>query len=68
MRDHGEGLEPGSESRIFEPFFTTRTTGTGLGLAVTRRVIELHGGQVTARNDPEGGAVFRIVLRKGVQG
>jgi two-component system sensor histidine kinase HydH len=62
VRDHGDGLPRGQEERIFDPFFTTRTTGTGLGLAVARRVVELHGGTLTAANHPKGGAVFRIAL------
>jgi two-component system sensor histidine kinase HydH len=62
VRDFGAGLPPGAEARIFDPFFTTRTNGTGLGLAVARRVVEMHGGTITARNQPEGGALFRVVL------
>jgi two-component system sensor histidine kinase HydH len=62
VRDFGAGLPEGSEGRLFDPFFTTRTNGTGLGLAVASRVVEAHGGAITARNHPEGGAVFRIVL------
>jgi two-component system sensor histidine kinase HydH len=62
VRDFGPGLPAGSEARIFDPFFTTRTNGTGLGLAVARRVVEMHGGSIEAANHPEGGAVFRIVL------
>jgi two-component system sensor histidine kinase HydH len=60
IRDHGAGLPAGDEGRIFDPFFTTRTSGTGLGLAVARRIVELHGGRITAENHPEGGAVFAI--------
>jgi two-component system sensor histidine kinase HydH len=62
VRDFGPGLPAGSADRIFDPFFTTRTNGTGLGLAVARRVAELHGGRITASNHAAGGAVFRIVL------
>jgi two-component system sensor histidine kinase HydH len=62
VRDHGSGLPAGLESRIFEPFVTTRTTGTGLGLAVTRRIAEMHGGSVSARNEQGGGALFEISL------
>jgi two-component system sensor histidine kinase HydH len=65
VRDFGTGLAEGTEDRIFDPFFTTRTNGTGLGLAVARRVTEMHGGRVTARNHVEGGAVFRIELPLG---
>jgi two-component system sensor histidine kinase HydH len=64
IRDHGPGIPAGEEARIFEPFFTTRTTGTGLGLAVARRIAELHDGTVTASNHPDGGAVFEILIPK----
>jgi signal transduction histidine kinase len=64
IRDFGPGIPAGQEERIFDPFFTTRTTGTGLGLAVARRIVELHGGRLVAANasDGEGGALFRIEL------
>jgi two-component system sensor histidine kinase HydH len=62
VQDHGEGLPVGQEARIFDPFFTTRTTGTGLGLALARRIVELHGGHISAMNASTGGAVFRVEL------
>lgn len=62
VRDHGEGIPPGEEDRIFEPFHTRRARGTGLGLAVARRVVALHGGTITAGCHPDGGAVFRISI------
>jgi len=62
VRDHGDGLPPGQEERIFDPFFTTRTTGTGLGLALSRRIVELHGGHISAENASTGGAVLRVEL------
>ena len=62
VRDHGAGLPVGQEARIFDPFFTTRTTGTGLGLALARRIVELHGGSISARNADGGGAIFRVEL------
>lgn len=62
VRDHGEGLPAGEENRIFDPFFTTRTTGTGLGLPVARRIAELHGGTLTATNADGGGARFRLEI------
>jgi len=65
IRDHGAGLPGGQEDRIFDPFFTTRASGTGLGLSVARRIVEMHGGDVTARNHPDGGAVFRIEIPRG---
>jgi two-component system sensor histidine kinase HydH len=65
VRDFGEGIREGEKAQIFEPFHTTRVTGTGLGLAVARRIAELHGGSVTAGNHPEGGAVFRLRIPRG---
>jgi two-component system sensor histidine kinase HydH len=65
VRDFGPGLKDGERERIFEPFYTTRTHGTGLGLPVARRVVEMHGGTLDADNHPDGGAVFRISLPDG---
>jgi len=62
IRDFGPGLPAGEEERIFDPFFTTRTTGTGLGLPLARRIVELHGGRIVAANAQGAGAVFRIEL------
>lgn len=62
VRDHGPGIPAGQEEKIFEPFVTTRTAGTGLGLAVARRVVAIHGGSIAATNHPGGGAQFRIEI------
>ncbi len=61
IRDHGPGL-PDDIDSLFEPFVTHRTKGTGLGLAVVRRIVQKHSGQVQAHNHPEGGAVFTVTL------
>ena len=63
VRDHGPGLPSGSEAQIFEPFMTTRVRGTGLGLAVARRIAEQHDGTLTGANHPSGGALFTLRLR-----
>jgi two-component system sensor histidine kinase HydH len=62
VRDRGPGVPESDRERIFEPFYTTRVKGTGLGLAVARRIVGLHGGELTTSNHPDGGAVFRITL------
>lgn len=62
VRDRGTGLPPGEEAWIFEPFHTKRVRGTGLGLAVSKQIVEAHKGRISAYSHPEGGAVFRIWL------
>lgn len=60
VRDHGPGVPAEAREQIFEPFHTTRVRGTGLGLAVSRRIVDLHGGEIHVANHPEGGAVFTV--------
>jgi two-component system sensor histidine kinase HydH len=62
IADDGPGLTEEAKRRAFEPFFTTKSNGIGLGLAIVYRLVESHGGDVTARNCPEGGAAFTIRL------
>jgi signal transduction histidine kinase len=62
VKDTGPGIDPEILPRIFEPFITSKHTGTGLGLTITRDIIEQHHGRISAENDPEGGAVFRVWL------
>jgi signal transduction histidine kinase len=60
IEDDGPGIPKEVRERIFEPFFTTKATGTGLGLAVVRRIVEGHGGSVQVRPAPERGTVFAL--------
>jgi signal transduction histidine kinase len=62
VRDNGPGLTPEQQRRIFEPFYTTKTKGTGLGMAIVQRIVEGHGGQISAASTPGGGAEIRFVL------
>jgi signal transduction histidine kinase len=62
VADEGCGLPPDLGERIFTPFVTTKETGLGLGLSISKRIVEAHGGSITAENRPEGGAVFTIRL------
>ncbi len=66
VADSGEGFSDDSIDRVFEPFYTTKSNGTGLGLAIVDRVAEAHGGKVSARNCPEGGAAFTIRIPQQV--
>ncbi len=65
VQDTGPGLGPDVEERLFQPFVTTKTDGTGLGLWISRSLVERYGGELTARNRSDGatGAVFTIRLR-----
>ncbi len=55
VRDHGAGIDPALLARAFDAFVTTRANGTGLGLAMVRRVADEHGGRSWLRNHPQGG-------------
>lgn len=65
VRDNGPGLGPEARRRIFEPFFTTKTRGTGLGMAITRRIVEAHGGRI-AVGDGGPGAEIIVTLPRGL--
>jgi nitrogen fixation/metabolism regulation signal transduction histidine kinase len=60
--DNGPGFQSGSVSQIFDPYVTTKPKGTGLGLAVVKKLVEEHAGIIDADNREEGGAVMRIRL------
>lgn len=62
VSDTGPGIPADIRDKIFEPFFTTKSRGGGLGLAITRRSVELHGGTVAVACPPEGGTRVSIIL------
>jgi two-component system sensor histidine kinase KdpD len=62
VRDHGPGLEPGTEQAVFNRFVTSRRDGTGLGLAIVAAIVRAHGGEVVAANAEGGGAEFTLRL------
>jgi two-component system sensor histidine kinase KdpD len=67
VADTGPGLPPGTETRVFEKFFRGNASpdsrrGVGLGLAICQAIVQAHGGRIRARNRPQGGAEFTVVL------
>jgi len=68
VQDTGAGIRPEDLPRIFEPFFTTKERGTGLGLAVARRIAEEHGGSLSVESRGGAGTVFRLALPAGRKG
>lgn len=64
VQDFGVGLDDANQNRMFDAFFTTKPQGIGMGLPISRSIIEAHGGQLWATPNPDGGATFHFTLRK----
>jgi C4-dicarboxylate-specific signal transduction histidine kinase len=62
VSDSGPGIRNGCISKVFDSFYTTKAEGMGMGLAISRTIIEAHGGRLWAENNPEGGAIFCFTL------
>lgn len=62
ISDDGEGIPPEVMNKMFNPFYTTKDVGTGLGLTIVHRLVEVHGGLITGANNETGGATFNILL------
>jgi len=62
VRDNGAGVDPTIADRLFEPFVTTKPKGMGLGLLVTKSIVETHGGRLWFTPNPEGGTTFTFTL------
>jgi len=62
VSDTGSGFAGNSESKLFQPFYTTKEAGMGVGLSISRTIVEAHGGQMRAETNDAGGATFRFTL------
>jgi signal transduction histidine kinase len=63
ISDRGPGVPPDAAEQIFDPYFTGKPGGTGLGLALVKQTIEMHGGTIGVTETPGGGATFVIRMR-----
>jgi C4-dicarboxylate-specific signal transduction histidine kinase len=62
VRDSGPGLDEAMLQRIFDPFVSTKSTGLGLGLSISQKIVASHGGRLWAERSETGGALFRLTL------
>jgi signal transduction histidine kinase len=62
VRDSGPGIDPEHLDRVFDAFYTTKSSGTGMGLAICRSIIDAHGGKLWAEANEPRGAVFQFTL------
>ena len=65
VRDSGTGLDPQHLEQVFEAFYTTKAEGVGMGLSISRSIIEAHGGRLWASCNPGPGATFQFTLPTG---
>jgi C4-dicarboxylate-specific signal transduction histidine kinase len=62
VEDDGSGIDESVASRLFDPFFTTKAEGMGMGLALSRSIVEAHGGRLNFTRKPSGGTIFTMTL------
>ena len=62
VRDRGQGIAPEHRAKLFDSFFSTKPNGMGLGLSITRTIVEAHGGRIRVDSSPEAGTVFEVEL------
>ncbi|MGH7340783.1 MAG: sensor histidine kinase, partial [Candidatus Rokuibacteriota bacterium] len=62
VKDNGVGMTAEQRDKIFLPFFTTKPTGTGLGMAIVKKIMDLHGGEIEIDSTPDEGTTIRLVI------
>jgi len=62
VSDNGSGIAPEHRDKLFLPFFTTKPTGTGLGMAIVKKIMDLHGGEIEIDSTPQRGTTVRLVI------
>jgi signal transduction histidine kinase len=62
IEDTGVGIPEKNRAKIFEPYFTTKSSGLGLGLVLTRKIVESHGGTIHVESEPGRGTTIRVLL------
>jgi signal transduction histidine kinase len=67
VRDNGVGMGPEQREKVFLPFFTTKPTGTGLGMAIVKKIMDLHNAEIEIESLPGGGTVVRLVIPRAAQ-
>jgi PAS domain S-box-containing protein len=67
IRDNGPGLSPEQRAQIFEPFYTTKPRGTGLGMAIAKRIVEAHGGTIAVGSEPAGAEILVTLPRSPIR-
>ena len=60
--DNGPGMTAEQRSKVFRPFFTTKSTGTGLGMPIVKKIMDLHGGEIEIDSTPGRGTAVRLII------
>ena len=65
VSDNGCGMGEAKKEKLFDPFFTTKEGGTGLGLSLTKKIVDAHGGEIAVESKPGEGSIFTVTLPRG---